>query len=204
MKCFNCASCNNDLKVDSPKEEYIPWKRILPSNRSYRQGKGYSHILEKMSNGLINNNDEKNDSRIDNLNQDKDTKNNSSYNVNKSIQIEETKMINSTDNNISILKNIGIIERNNSQPKLPIKKGRNQKSINNEKLQLPQVVDMARKKAIIDTFKNISSCTDKDKITINEYLVKNVLRITSPKSPQIKKKDNGNTSFIQSSKINNP
>ena len=204
IKCFNCASCNNDLKVDSPKEEYIHWKRILPTNRSYNQGKGYSHILEKMSNGLINNNDEKNDSKIDISNQDKDIKNNSTYNINNSTQIEETKMINSSDNNISILKNIGLFERNNSQPKLTIKKGRNQKSINNEKMQLPQVVDMARRKAIIDTFKNISSCTDKDKITMNEYLIKNVLRITSPKNSQIKKKENGSISFIQSSKINNP
>ena len=71
-------------------------------------------------------------------------------------------------------------------------------------MQLPQVVDMARRKAIIDTFKNISSCTDKDKITMNEYLIKNVLRITSPKNSQIKKKENGSISFIQSSKINNP
>ena len=204
IKCFNCASCNNDIKVDSPKEEYIHWKRILPTNRSYNQGKGYSHILEKMSNGLINNNDEKNDSKIDISNQDKDIKNNSTYNINNSTQIEETKMINSSDNNISILKNIGLFERNNSQPKLTIKKGRNQKSINNEKMQLPQVVDMARRKAIIDTFKNISSCTDKDKITMNEYLIKNVLRITSPKNSQIKKKENGSISFIQSSKNNNP
>ena len=204
IKCFNCASCNNDIKVDSPKEEYIHWKRILPTNRSYNQGKGYSHILEKMSNGLINNNDEKNDSKIDISNQDKDIKNNSTYNINNSTQIEETKMINSSDNNISILKNIGLFERNNSQPKLTIKKGRNQKGINNEKMQLPQVVDMARRKAIIDTFKNISSCTDKDKITMNEYLIKNVLRITSPKNSQIKKKENGSISFIQSSQINNP
>ena len=204
IKCFNCASCNNDIKVDSPKEEYIHWKRILPTNRSYNQGKGYSHILEKMSNGLINNNDEKNDSKIDISNQDKDIKNNSTYNINNSTQIEETKMINSSDNNISILKNIGLFERNNSQPKLTIKKGRNQKSINNEKMQLPQVVDMARRKAIIDTFKNISSCTDKDKIAMNVYLIKNVLRITSPKNSQIKKKENGSISFIQSSQINNP
>ena len=84
-----------------------------------------------MSNGLINNNDEKNDSKIDISNQDKDIKNNSTYNINNSTQIEETKMINSSDNNnISILKNIGLFERNNSQPKLTIKKGRNQKSIN--------------------------------------------------------------------------
>ena len=44
MKCFNCASCNNDIKIEPQKEEYIPWNRILPSTRSYRQGKGYSHV----------------------------------------------------------------------------------------------------------------------------------------------------------------
>jgi len=206
MKCFNCASCNNDIKIEPQKEEYIPWNRILPSTRSYRQGKGYSHVLQKMSNDFINNNDEKNESKEKvTLNQDKDIKNSSTNNINSSTQLEETKINNSNDTNINIIENFGIIERSSSQPKLPLKKGRNQKGIINEKMQLPQVVDMARKKAIFDTFKNISSCSDKDRIKINEYLIKNVLRINSPKVVKIKKKNTGkNLSFNHSLKINNP
>ena len=206
MKCFNCASCNNDIKIEPQKEEYIPWNRILPSTRSYRQGKGYSHVLEKMSNDFINNNDEKNESKEKvTLNQDKDIKNSSTNNINSSTQLEETKINNSNDTNINIIENFGIIERSSSQPKLPLKKGRYQKGIINEKMQLPQVVDMARKKAIFDTFKNISSCSDKDRITINEYLIKNVLSINSPKVVKIKKKNTGkNLSFNHSLKINNP
>ena len=206
MKCFNCASCNNDIKIEPQKEEYIPWNRILPSTRSYRQGKGYSHVLEKMSNDFINNNDEKNESKEKvTLNQDKDIKNSSTNNINSSTQLEETKINNSNDTNINIIENFGIIERSSSQPKLPLKTGRNQKGIINEKMQLPQVVDMARKKAIFDTFKNISSCSNKDRITINEYLIKNVLRINSPKVVKIKKKNTGkNLSFNHSLKINNP
>ena len=206
MKCFNCASCNNDIKIEPQKEEYIPWNRILPSTRSYRQGKGYSHVLEKMSNDFINNNDEKNESKEKvTLNQDKDIKNSSTNNINSSTQLEETKINNSNDTNINIIENFGIIERSSSQPKLPLKKGRYQKGIINEKMQLPQVVDMARKKAIFDTFKNISSCSDKDRIKINEYLIKNVLRINSPKVVKIKKKNTGkNLSFNHSLKINNP
>ena len=206
MKCFNCASCNNDIKIEPQKEEYIPWNRILPSTRSYRQGKGYSHVLEKMSNDFINNNDEKNESKEKvTLNQDKDIKNSSTNNINSSTQLEETKINNSNDTNINIIENFGIIERSSSQPKLPLKKRRNQKGIINEKMQLPQVVDMARKKAIFDTFKNISSCSNKDRITINEYLIKNLLRINSPKVVKIKKKNTGkNLSFNHSLKINNP
>ena len=206
MKCFNCASCNNDIKIEPQKEEYIPWNRILPSTRSYRQGKGYSHVLEKMSNDFINNNDEKNESKEKvTLNQDKDIKNSSTNNINSSTQLEETKINNSNDTNINIIENFGIIERSSSQPKLPLKKRRNQKGIINEKMQLPQVVDMARKKAIFDTFKNISSCSDKDRIKINEYLIKNVLRINSPKVVKIKKKNTGkNLFFNHSLKINNP
>ena len=206
MKCFNCASCNNDIKIEPQKEEYIPWNRILPSTRSYRQGKGYSHVLEKMSNDFINNNDEKNESKEKvTLNQDKDIKNSSTNNINSSTQLEETKINNSNDTNINIIENFGIIERSSSQPKLPLKTGRNQKGIINEKMQLPQVVDMARKKAIFDTFKNISSCSDKNRIKINEYLIKNVLRINSPKVVKIKKKNTGkNLSFNHSLKINNP
>jgi hypothetical protein len=206
MKCFNCASCNNDIKIDSPKEEYIPWNRILPSTKSYRQGKGYSHILEKMPNDLINNNDEKNESKEKiTLNQDKDIKNNSTNNINSSTQLEETKMNNPNDTNINIIENFGIMERSSSQPRLPLKKGRNQRGIINEKMQLPQVLDMARKKAIMDKFNNISSYSDRDKIIINEFLVKNVLRINSPKVVKINKKKTGkNLSFNNSSKINTP
>ena len=68
-------------------------------------------------------------------------------------------------------------------------------------MRLPQVVDMAKKKAIFDTFKNISSVSEREKLTIKEYSLKNQLRINSPKIVKIKKKNIvQNISFVQTSK----
>ena len=98
--------------------------------------------------------------------------------------------------------NIAQIERSNSLPKMAVIKGRNLKSVNSERMKLPQVVDMAKKKAIFDTFKNISSVSDREKLTIKEYSLKDQLRINSPKILKIRKKNTimQNISFVQSSK----
>ena len=205
IKCFNCATCDSDIKIDSQREEYVPWNKILPNQRSYRMGKGFSHMLEKMSNELINNMEENNESKeIIMMNLDKNNKNSSTNNAfNKSTQIEEHKL-NPNEKNNHIINNIAQIERSSSQSQLNFKKGRNARIINSVKVKLPQVVDMARKKAIFETFKNINSLSDRDKYTVNEYSQRNLSRIDSPRILKIIKKNNTsnthNISFVQSSK----
>ena len=205
IKCFNCATCDSDIKIDSQREEYVPWNKILPNQRSYRMGKGFSHMLEKMSNELINNMEENNESKeIIMMNLDKNNKNSSTNNaVNKSTQIEEHKLSPNEKNN-HIINNIAQIERSSSQSQLNFKKGRNARIINSVKVKLPQVVDMARRKAIFETFKNINSLSDRDKYTVNEYSQRNLSRIDSPRILKIIKKNNTsnthNISFVQSSK----
>ena len=138
------------------------------------------------------------------MNLDKNNKNSSSNNaVNKSTQIEEHKL-NPNEKNNHIINNIAQIERSSSQSQLNFKKGRNARIINSVKVKLPQVVDMARKKAIFETFKNINSLSDRDKYTVNEYSQKNLSRIDSPRILKIIKKNSTsnthNISFVQSSK----
>ena len=202
IKCFNCASCDNDIKIESQKEEYVPWNKIMPSNRSYRMGKGFSHMLEKMSYDYFNNMEETFDSKeITVRNQDKNVKNNSSTinAVNSGTQVENNKLNNKEKHN-RMFDNIAQIERSSSQTDITFPKGRNMKSVNTEKVKLPQVVDMAKKKAIFETFKNINSIADKDKLTINEYSQRTKLGF-SPKILKIKKKSNNQSfSFVKTSK----
>ena len=199
IKCFNCATCDNDIKIDSQRgEEYVPWNKILPNNRSYRLGKGFSHMLEKISYDIIKSEEENNEGKENTqFISDRNTKNSSSQNfVNSSTQIDENK-INFNDK----INNIAQIERSNSLPKMAVIKGRNLKSVNSERMKLPQVVDMAKKKAIFDTFKNISSLSEREKFTIKEYSLRNQIRINSPKILKIKKKNIvQNISFVQTSK----
>ena len=200
VKCFNCATCDNDIRIESQKEEHVPWNKIMPSNKSYRIGKGFSHMLEKISNELINNIekfDENNKSVI--FNQERNMRNNLSH-INSSTQVDDNK--HHDKNNNSNNDNIAQIERSSSQPKMPIKKGsRNLKSDNSDKMLLPQVVDLARKKAILDSFKNVNSASDREKSTINDYSLKNLVRLYSPKILKIKKKINPQSiSFVQPTK----
>ena len=189
LQCFNCATCDNDIKIEHQKDEYMHWNKILSSNKSFIRGKGFSHILEKMTKDLINDCDEKNGNENSKINHDKILKNNSSIDINNKIQVEENKLI-SNDKNNNTIDNIAQIERINFINKIPIIKGRNQRNINSVKMRLPQVVDKARKKAILDTFKNISSCTEREKYTIRDFSLKEQLRVLSPKILKIKKKDN--------------
>ena len=189
LKCFNCATCDNDIKIEHQKDEYMHWNKILSSNKSFIKGKGFSHILEKISKDLINDCDEKNENENSKINHEKSLKNNSSIDINNKIQVEENKLI-SNDKNNNTIDNIAQIERINFINKIPIIKGRNQRNINSVKMRLPQVVDKARKKAILDTFKNISSCTEREKYTIRDFSLKEQLRVLSPKILKIKKKDN--------------
>lgn len=204
IKCFNCATCDNDIKIESQKEEYIPWNKILPNNRSYRIGKGFSHMLEKMSSDLINNLDENSESKDNTIgNSDKNVKNVSNNNVvNSSVQIDENKF-NINDKNNHMFDNIAQIERSGSQSQMNFPRAKNSRIINSVRVRLPQVVDMAKKKAIFETFKNINSLSDREKVIINGYLPKNQSFIDSPKIIKIKKKEKENSkkiSFIPPSK----
>ena len=196
LKCFNCASCDNDIKIDSPKEEFIPWNKILPYNRSYRLGKGFSHMLEKMSTGFINNMEDSSQSKENSLiYSDKNAKNNSYYNlINKSTQIEDNKMKANEKNNIFPY-SIAQIERCSSQSDLLRQKGRNVRIINNVKMRFPQLIDSTKRKAIFETFKNINSLTDREKAGIPGIIENSIISpnnqqlAKSPKMIKIKKKN---------------
>ena len=200
MNCFNCATCDNSIKIENPKEEYIPWNKIMP-NKNYRIGKGFSHILERMSFDLINNIDDNFDGKETfNASSERNFKNESS--INSIVQVEENKM-NKVDKNINTnnIENNSHLERSNSQPKLATIRGRNLKSNKEERMRLPKVLDMAKRKAIFESFNKLNSFSDRDKNIINEYNLKNQLKLESPRIIKIKKKDSThNISFILPSK----
>ena len=60
MKCFNCATCEANIKNDNHSEEYISWNKYPPSNKNdgNKYGRGFSHMLQMMTSELINNIDE--------------------------------------------------------------------------------------------------------------------------------------------------
>ena len=48
--CFNCASCESNIKKISNSNEYIPWNKYPHQERQYHMGQGFSRLLQKIGN----------------------------------------------------------------------------------------------------------------------------------------------------------
>ena len=53
LKCFNCASCEANIKNANPIQEYIPWNKYPQGERIYRMGQGFSHMLQMMTSEFV-------------------------------------------------------------------------------------------------------------------------------------------------------
>ena len=64
--CFNCASCEANIKNVSNSNEYIPWNKYPQGDRQYHIGPGFSRLLQKIGNDNIKNINEKKEIFSDN------------------------------------------------------------------------------------------------------------------------------------------
>ena len=55
LKCFNCATCESNIKNMSPPSDYLPWNKYPPGEKIYRMGQGFSHMLQMMTNEFVKN-----------------------------------------------------------------------------------------------------------------------------------------------------
>jgi len=53
LKCFNCASCEANLRGGGSTQEYIPWNKYPQGERIYRMGQGFSHMLQMMTSEFV-------------------------------------------------------------------------------------------------------------------------------------------------------
>ena len=82
-KCFNCATCETNIKNENyATAEYLPWKKYPKGEKTHRMGQGFSHMLEMVSSEFAKN-IEKNEFENENNNI-----NNNSY-INTSPEIIE-------------------------------------------------------------------------------------------------------------------
>ena len=51
--CFNCASCEANIKNVNPSGEYLPWNKYPQQDKIYRMGKGFSHMLQMMTSEFV-------------------------------------------------------------------------------------------------------------------------------------------------------
>ena len=48
--CFNCATCEANIKNLSPSSDYVPWNKYPQGERQYHVGQGFSRLLQRISN----------------------------------------------------------------------------------------------------------------------------------------------------------
>ena len=53
LKCFNCASCEANIKNEYSAADYLPWKKYPRGEKIHRMGQGFSHMLQMMTTEFI-------------------------------------------------------------------------------------------------------------------------------------------------------
>ena len=53
LNCFNCATCEGNLKNENPQREYSHWNKYPPTEKIYRMGQGFSHMLQMMTSEFV-------------------------------------------------------------------------------------------------------------------------------------------------------
>ena len=204
MKCFNCATCEANIKNGIPSEEYISWNRYPPSNKNdnNRFGRGFSHMLQMMTSDLINN--------VDNITNMMDNKEKGHISSAQGENTKKNNLINSTNYNenskYNFMTKIATVERNSSFIMNKINKrdiGKSSVPKNLGKLKLPKMYETNKKTKgddsgfYLDEEKNNNGNEHNE--TINSYDNDN----TSPKIIKITKKtgNKNNTSVNSPSKI---
>ena len=59
LGCFNCATCEANIKNMAPSNEYLPWNKYPIGERQYNIGQGFSRLLQRISNDSAYKNDRK-------------------------------------------------------------------------------------------------------------------------------------------------
>ena len=53
LGCFNCATCEANIKNLSPTNDYLPWNKYPPGERQFHIGQGFSRLLQRISNDPV-------------------------------------------------------------------------------------------------------------------------------------------------------
>ena len=197
MKCFNCATCEANIKNEIPSEEYVSWNKYPSSNKN---GRGFSHMLQMMTSNLINNIDEKTNSINNKKEQifiplEQEGVNSKSNLINSSSNINNTNL---NENNKNAFQNkIATIERSPNNLLNKINKRENgQSSVpkNYGKLKLPKMYEVNKKLRQEDSVPLFDE--EKNNLNINNETINSYdNEALSPKIIKITKK-HGNKNFI--------
>ena len=104
LKCFNCASCEANIKNTMPKQEYIPWNKYPQGERIYRMGQGFSHMLQMMTSEFVKTFEQNENNNNTNVNSDGETNQNNNNNNKSSKNTNTQNMFYSSEKSFSGMK----------------------------------------------------------------------------------------------------
>ena len=176
MKCFNCATCEADVKNEYTSAEYLPWKKYPRGDKIHRIGQGFSHMLQMMTSEFIKS-IEKSEFPSE---LESNSKNNNNNNNNLSGQIND---------NLGI----GIITNNKDQAK--------EDNITNlkqiSKMKLPKVKQYSNNKIKLSKLVDEVPVSDDENNDLENNEIK--VKISSPKIMKITKKEKSSNDFLGNS-----
>ena len=176
MKCFNCATCEADVKNEYTSAEYLPWKKYPRGDKIHRIGQGFSHMLQMMTSEFIKS-IEKSEFPSE---LEANSKNNNNNSNNLSSQIND---------NLGI----GIITNNKDQVK--------EDNINNlkqiSKMKLPKVKQYSNNKIKLSKLVDEVPVSDDENNDLENNEIK--VKISSPKIMKITKKEKSSNDFLGNS-----
>ena len=95
LKCFNCASCEANIKNDYASADYLPWKKYPKGDKIHRMGQGFSHMLQMMTSEFVKSIQDMEINTRNNFNsistQFNERPNNVNNNINNNIMINNTR-----------------------------------------------------------------------------------------------------------------
>ena len=187
LKCFNCATCESNIKNVTPTSDYLPWNKYPPGDRIYRMGQGFSHMLQMMTTEFVKS-IEKNAHEAQNDNE-QSYKNlnlnniNERLNTNSNVNSEKALLGLSVNNKQQqIIDDSQIMQRKSGKIRLPLM---NSKFIKNKKV------------------KNTSDIPVSDEERDNFELFDKHKIVNSPKIVKIMKKKAGNMFGFNETNDNN-
>ena len=203
--CFNCASCEANIKNVNPSNEYLAWNKYPHQDKIYRMGQGFSHMLQMMTSEFVKS--------VGNAEKENDNEFTSrSNNLNLNLNFFEKNQLNSENNerkqSASVLK-----INNKEQFSEDILKKINNYNLNNSKnkgkVQLPRVLKFKKKlKLKNDVINNVPVSDDEyngrndslEKEGFKENTSPKILKILK-KKPFVKTEENLNFTQVNNSKI---
>ena len=181
LKCFNCASCEANLKNNPPPQEYIPWNKYPQGERIYRMGQGFSHMLQMMTSEFVQ--------TFDQHDKDKDLK----ENIN--LSIENDSNANSKNTN-KVFTNLNTANNNiyniNEKSLISARINSNKDDFyRTGKLKLPKMKKFS--KFVKEKFDDSIPVSDEEKDNFGNSIEKAIINTESPKIMKIVKKKAKNT-----------